>query len=205
MFSGIVKGLVEVNDVEKKRGLTTFSVTAQKNIFSVIKTGASVSIDGVCLTASKIDRQKIFFDVMQETLDKTTLKYLEKNQLVNIERSIKAGDEIGGHIVSGHVHGEAEIVKVEEAENNKKNVFKCDKNLIKYIFPKGFIALDGVSLTVVDVDKKQGTFTVCLIPETLKLTTFGFKNMGDFVNLEIDQQTRTIVDTVEAVLGNLNK
>ncbi len=202
MFSGIIEGLGEVTEAIKNEGLTTFSV---KLPFSAkkIKRGSSISIDGVCLTAVKID-DSVYFDVMKETLNKTTLKKLEVGRKVNIEKSIKVGDEIGGHLISGHIDCEAEIVKTERPENNHIITFRVDRKWMKYILPKGFIALDGASLTVVDVFKEGGEFTVYFIPETLKLTTFGFKKEGDIVNLEIDRQTQAIVDTVENILNKGN-
>ncbi len=200
MFSGIVQGCFEVVDVVRKTGLISFTVKISNKMAKDLKKGSSVSVDGVCLTVIKINENKISFDAMLETLNKTTLCELKKGDKVNIERSIKAGDEIGGHPVSGHVHSKTEIVKVETPVNNKVVTFKAGKNWIKYIIAKGFISLDGVSLTVVDVEKQEGTFTVYFIPETLKLTTFGFKKEGDYVNMEIDQQTKAIVDTVESVL-----
>ncbi len=200
MFSGIVQGCFEVVEVVKKPGLITFTVKVSKKIIKNLKKGSSVSVDGVCLTVSKISGGRISFDAMLETLNKTTLGKLKVDDELNIEKSIKVGDEIGGHPVSGHIHGTAEIVNIERPENNHVVTFKCDKKWMKYIFPKGFISLDGVSLTVVDVNKKEGTFTVYFIPETLRLTTFSFKGQGDLVNMEIDQQTRTIVDTVEIII-----
>lgn len=200
MFTGIVQDCVKVSRTEKKRGLTTFSLEFPKNLLKNLKKGASVSVDGVCLTVVKIQKNKISFDAMLETLNKTTLARLKIGDRVNIERSIRVGDEIGGHPVSGHVHGTAQIVKIENPENNHIATFECGKEWMKYIIPKGFIALDGASLTVVDVDKNWGIFTIWFIPETLKLTTFGFKKEGDLVNMEIDQQTKTIVDTIEFVL-----
>ena len=199
MFSGIIQGCFPIIKVLRKRGLTTFTVNIGK-LSKGLKKGNSVSVDGVCLTVAKLGGKTATFDAMKETLSKTTIGQVSEGRKVNIERSVRIGDEIGGHNVSGHVHGTAEIVNVEKPKNNWIVTFKCDKKWMKYIFPKGFIALDGASLTVVDVDKKEAIFTVYFIPETLKLTTFGFKKKGDRVNMEIDQQTHVIVDTLEAFL-----
>ncbi len=200
MFSGIVQSCVEVVNVRKKTGLTTFTLQLPKSLIKGLKKGSSISVDGVCLTVAKISGTKVSFDAMKETLDKTTISELKTRSSVNIEKSLKVGDEIGGHNVSGHVDTKAEIVKIEKPKNNHIITFKCDKKWMKYILPKGFIALDGASLTIVDVDKNQGAFSVYFIPETLKITTFRFKRVGDKVNLEIDRQTQAIVDTVERVL-----
>lgn len=137
---------------------------------------------------------------MEETLRKTTIGSLKEGNVVNIERSATMGEEIGGHIMSGHVSTTAEIVAVETPENNKAMTFRVEPIWMKYIFSKGFIGLDGASLTVVDADKGKATFQVWFIPETLRLTKFGEKNVGDWVNVEIDPATQTIVDTVENLL-----
>lgn len=201
MFTGIVQGKFPIVAIEEKTQLKRLTVELSSEVVSGLKQGASVSVSGVCLTAAEINGNLVSFDVMLETLKKTTLGLLQIGNLVNIERSAKVGDEIGGHNVSGHVTGMAEIVHIEHPENNCAMTFKCDESWMKYILPKGFISLDGASLTVVNPNKQNGTFEVWFIPETLRLTTFGDKTVGDNVNLEIDPQTQAIVDTVERVLG----
>lgn len=166
--------------------------------------GASVAVDGACLTVTAIDGPHISFDLMGETLAKTTLGGLKEGDRVNIERSASLGDEIGGHLLSGHITGAAEILAIDQPDNNQVVTFRVPLEWMKYIFPKGFIALDGASLTLVDVDKTAGTFTVWLIPETLRITTFGFKKAGDRVNVEIDSRTQTIVDTVQALMNTVD-
>jgi riboflavin synthase len=148
----------------------------------------------------KIDSETVAFDIMEETLCKTTIGQLKPGSRANIERSFQVGTEIGGHLVSGHVTGTAEIVKVENPENNQVVTLQVPHEIMAYIFPKGFVALDGASLTVVGVDKASNTFTVWLIPETLRRTTFGWKREGDLVNLEIDSRTQAIVDTVKELM-----
>lgn len=155
-------------------------------------------MDGVCQTVVALENQNVWFDAIQETLDKTTLHALAAGNLVNIERAAKFSDEIGGHLVSGHVYGTAQIYKMRNWENNREIQFQCSPSWMKYFFPKGYIAIDGVSLTLVQVDPK-GFFSVHLIPETLRITTLGRKE-GDFVNIELDSQTQVTVDTVERVL-----
>ncbi len=195
MFTGIVQACVPVTNVTRKQGLTSFCVRATKSWTKNLKYGASVAVDGVCLTVVKIKGKEVSFDAMEETLRKTTIGMIKKGQQINIERSVSFGDEIGGHIVSGHVSGIAHMVKVETKKNNHVATFSVPAQWIKYIFPKGFIAFDGVSLTVVDVDREHHTCTVYFIPETLRRTTFGFKRAGDSVNFEIDSKTQIIVDT----------
>lgn len=204
MFTGIIQGIATAVEVEKKPGLTRFVLEMPEGFAAGVKHGASIAVDGCCLTASEIDGNKIAFDAMEETLRLTTIGNINVGSRVNVERSFHVGDEVGGHIVSGHVTGKAKIVKVETPENNHVLTFHVPTDFLKYIFPKGFIALDGASLTVVDVDKSASTFSVWLIPETLKLTMFGSKTVGDEVNVELDSRTQTIVDTVERVLEEKN-
>lgn len=200
MFTGIVKGKFPIVRLEDKPGLRQFDVALSPELVEGVKCGASVSVDGVCLTAARIDGTTVGFDAMEETLRKTTIGQLKQGDFVNIERSARMGDEIGGHVMSGHVSTMAEIVAVEEPENNKAMTFKVAPEWMRYIFSKGFIGLDGASLTVVDADKQKGTFQIWFIPETLRLTKFGEKGVGERVNVEIDAMTQTIVETVERVL-----
>jgi riboflavin synthase len=125
---------------------------------------------------------------------------LQQGDVVNIERSAKIGDEIGGHPMSGHVSAMVEVIEVQESENNKMMTFQVDPVWMRFIFSKGFIGLDGASLTVVDADKNKGTFKIWFIPETLRMTRFGNKQVGDKVNVEIDLQTQVIAETVERVM-----
>ncbi|HDN27593.1 MAG TPA: riboflavin synthase subunit alpha [Thioploca sp.] len=202
MFTGIVQAYVEVSEVLEKQDLTTFSLTFPEELLEGLEQGASIAIDGVCFTTTSVEGKRVFFDAMKETLQRTTIGHIKEGKYVNVERSFKIGDEVGGHIVSGHVHAKVEIIKVDTSiPNNHIITFKVPHHLMKYIFSKGYVALDGVSLTLVDVNKTDDTFTVYLIPETLKRTTFGIKGKGEWVNIEIDTQTQTIVDTVERVLA----
>ena len=209
MFTGIVKGLGTVVSGHARPGLATFVVEMPAGYVDGLQIGASVAIDGVCLTATEITASpllpqggvggghRVSFDAMQETLERTTIGSLVVGSRVNVERSYRVGDEVGGHIVSGHVTGTVEIIAIDAPENNRVVTFRADPSWMKYVLPKGFVALDGCSLTVVDVNRNDATFTVWLIPETLKMSTFGFKKVGDRVNLEIDSKTQAIVDTVE--------
>lgn len=202
MFTGIVQAYVSVAAITEKPGLITFSLIFPDELRVGLQTGASVAIDGVCFTTVKVEHNQVFFDAMQETLQRTTIGLLKTGQFVNVERSFKIGDEVGGHLLSGHVHGMAEITSIDTSiPNNQVVTFKIPHPLTKYIFTKGFVALNGVSLTLVEVDKKNATFTVYFIPETLKRTTFGCKQVGDWVNIEIDSQTQAIVETVERILA----
>jgi riboflavin synthase len=162
-----------------------------------------VSIDGVCQTVVRIDGAHVTFDAMEETLRKTTIDAIAEGWLVNVERSATTGDEIGGHALAGHVSGTAEIADVRVHENNRMVTFRVPEAWMSHILPQGFIALDGASLTIVDVDREHATFRVSFIPETLKRTTFGFKGAGERVNVEIDSRTQIMVETVERVLAQM--
>ncbi len=201
MYTGIIQALCPVVELQDKPGLKSFVVELPENLLAGLKLGASVSIDGTCFTVTSIDGQRVSFDAMQETLDKTTIGSLKQGDSVNIERSAKMGDEIGGHPMSGHVSTMAEIIDMQESENNRSMTFKVHPDWMRFVFSKGFVGLDGASLTVVDADKDAGTFVVHFIPETLRLTRFGTKQVGDRVNVEIDPQTQVIVETVERVLS----
>ncbi len=204
MFTGIVQSLGEVVAITQKPGLMNFSVSLPRDMVEGLKLGASVAVNGVCLTVESIESERVTFAIMQETLGLTTLGSLKPGDTVNIERSLKVGDEVGGHLVSGHVHGTAKITDIKQTENNLDIIIEPPAELTKYIFPKGFIALNGVSLTVVHVSPLPGglggRISVSLIPETLRATTFSAAKIGDLVNLEVDQQTRTIVDTIYTLL-----
>jgi riboflavin synthase len=205
MFSGIVGGTGTVVSLERKPGLVTLGIKAPRSLCSNLSIGASVSIDGTCLTITSWtdccpEFSVLLFDLIQETLDRTCLNLIKIGSIVNLERSLRTGDEIGGHLVSGHVDCTATIVDITNPENNHIITLAVPPNCIKYIFPKGFIAINGASLTVVDRDRTASTFRVSLIPETLRQTSFSSKRVGDRVNIEIDRQGQAIVDTITAFL-----
>ncbi|HVR29926.1 MAG TPA: riboflavin synthase subunit alpha [Thermoanaerobaculia bacterium] len=200
MFTGIVQGSCPVVRIVERPGLRTLLVDLPETLLRGLETGASVAVSGVCLTVTAITPEGVAFDAIQETQDRTTLRELRPGDRVNVERSARAGDEVGGHELSGHVDGTAEITAVERPPGNHVVTFRAPRELLRYVFPKGFIALDGCSLTVVDVNRDASTFTVHLVPETLRVTTFGDKRPGDRVNLEIERRTQAIVDTVREVV-----
>ena len=200
MFTGIVQGQFAVGSIEQQPGLHTLIFELPATLLQGLEIGASVAVDGVCLTATAITGAAVSFDVMQQTLSVTTLGELNRGDRVNLERSAKQGVEIGGHIISGHVDGCAEVVDIERPQNNCFIRYRVPSETMKYIFPKGFVGLNGCSLTVADVDRTTNTFRVCFIPETLRVTTHGDKVVGQRLNVEIDRQTQTVVDTVERFL-----
>jgi riboflavin synthase len=200
MFTGIVQGLAKVKSVEKLEGLTRYSIELPSELTSGLQLGASVSVDGVCQTVIRTQGAEVWFDAIQESLDRSTLQFLKVGKNVNVERAARFGDEIGGHLLSGHVYGRAQISNILESGGARILTFKCPAEWMRFLFSKGFIAIDGVSLTLVDVSS-DGSFSVHLIPETLNRTVLGKKVKGDHVNVEMDSQTQAIVETVERVLA----
>lgn len=203
MYSGITKGLFKVTSLTRKPGLISYTVELTDELCKNLHSGDSISVDGVCQTVTSLQGRHVSFQAIQETLDKTTLNELETGCCVSIERSLRFGDEIGGHDVAGHVFGTGVIHQKLVEENNLTLVIQCNPNWMKYILPKGFIAVDGSSLTVGETNPDQGLFHLYLIPETIKLTKFASKDISDKVNIEFDQRTKTIVDTVERVLNTI--
>lgn len=199
MFTGIVQRKAKILNVIKQEKLHTLEVELPQDAQQGLNIGASIANNGTCLTVVKKAENSVFFDVIEETLKVTNLAALEAGDFVNLERATKFGDEIGGHILSGHVHAQAQITTINRTATNCDICFKIDPMWQKYILPKGFIAIDGISLTLGDVE--DGEFWVHLIPETLTVTNLGTRQMGEWVNIEIDSQTQAIVDTVERVLA----
>ena len=202
MFTGIVQAACIVRRVDRRSGLHSLGIELVPELARDLAVGASVAIDGVCLTVTGQQDGLVRFDVMQQTLQVTTLGGLDAGRRVNVERSARYGDEIGGHVLSGHIDAAVPVVAVEASANNREVSYQAPEALRPYILPRGFIALNGCSLTVARVDKRAGTFTVCFIPETLRVTTHVDKGVGDLVNLELDRQTQAIVDTVRAYLAD---
>ncbi|MGD0676702.1 MAG: riboflavin synthase subunit alpha [Polyangiaceae bacterium] len=201
MFTGIVRGAFPVERIVRTQNAMSYSVGLPDVLLAGLERGASVAIDGVCQTVALIEGSRVRFDANDETLRVTTLGELAEGSLVHVERSARQGDENGGHVLSGHVDGTADIAAVERTADNLALVVRVPSGLGKYVFNKGFIALQGASLTVNGWDGQTNTFRVHLIPETLRLTTFGEKRIGDRVNLEIDRQTQIIVDTIERAVA----
>ena len=200
MFTGIVKGRATVREIEKRQGLYTLKIAFPKDFDEGLEIGASVAVDGVCLTVTAHAPGEASFDVMQESLARTTLIDLSAGDEVNVERAARDGAEIGGHPLSGHVDCTAEIVSVETPENNRVLRFQLAPEWARYVFAKGYIAVNGCSLTVSDMDRSTGQFSVWLIPETLRVTTFEAKGPGDRANIEIERGTQVTVDTIRGYL-----
>ncbi len=201
MYTGIVQGLEKVLEVRQGDGFSTIIVSNTNNFFQDVFIGASVAINGVCLTATHIDSDQntVHFDISNLTNQLTTLKFLEAGTEINIERSAKVGAENGGHNLYGHIEGTAKVVNLVRTGEILHLDIEIPEGNIKYFFLKGFIGLNGCSLTVNRVDRNTQQISVDLIPETLRLTTWKDVKIGDDVNYEIDQMTRTMVDTLENI------
>ena len=200
MFTGIVQGMGRVVSVEQPAAdFRTHTLELPGDMAGGLQTGASVAHNGCCLTVTETDGRTARFDLMAETLDKTNLGRLKAGDLVNLERAARFGDEIGGHLMSGHITATTEILRIERTEHNTTMHFALPAALKPYILPKGFVGLDGCSLTIGNVG--EDSFCVHLIPETLRRTLFGTRQAGDTVNLEIDPQTQAVVDTVGRILA----
>lgn len=188
MFTGIVE---EIGIVEKivKGKLMHLVVRAQK-VLNETKIGDSINVNGVCLTVVNLDKKRIAFDIIKETQEKASFNILKVGEGVNLERAMSANSRFGGHIVSGHIDGVGILRKRIKGSDEFWLRIETDKNIIDFLVDKGSIAIDGVSLTIVEV--KKNYFSVALIPHTLKSTTLGFKEENNKVNLEVDMLSKYV-------------
>lgn len=193
MFTGIVAGTSPIINIEQKDIVRSLTLNLEGFVMG-LEIGASVSLDGVCMTVVSIDGNLVTFDAIEETLNRTTLGKLGVGSLVNIERSLKMGDELGGHIISGHVLTTAKILQIVNKGEGIDMMIENPPEVNQYILEKGYISIDGMSLTIGKVS--EDNFSLHIIPETLRITTIGQKNVGDYVNIEIDSRTQAIVDTI---------
>lgn len=201
MYTGIVQGLEKVTDIRQGDGFITLIISNHHGFLNDVFIGASVALNGTCLTATHIDIQQntVSFDVSTLTSTLTTLGTLNTADEVNIERSAKVGAENGGHNLYGHIEGTASVKNLTRSGETLHLDLHIPNGNIKYFFLKGFIGLNGCSLTVNRVDRQAAEISINLIPETLRLTTWKNIQIGDLVNYEIDQMTRTLVDTLENI------
>tara|TARA_B100001564_G_C20590688_1_gene647677 strand:+ start:404 stop:1021 length:618 start_codon:yes stop_codon:yes gene_type:complete len=196
MFTGIVQGVGEIFAKTSVNKVTSMTI-GLPNVEN-LAIGASVSINGVCLTVVSIDSNNVQFDIIDETLERTNLGDLSVGDTVNIERSLKFGDEVGGHILSGHIFDTGIInSKVKKGDQMSLSII-APPSIQKYLTEKGYIAIDGISLTVGEIT--NGCFELHIIPETMRLTILDSKEVGDIVNIEIDSNTQLIVETIERLL-----
>jgi len=196
MFTGIVQGVGEV--ITKTSHNTVTSMTIKLPNVKSLAIGASVSINGVCLTVVSLDSNIVQFDIIDETLKRTNLGDISVGDFVNIERSLKFGDEVGGHVLSGHIFDTGIINSKAKKGDQMSLSILAPPSIQKYLTEKGYIAIDGISLTVGEI--KDGCFDLHIIPETMRLTILDSKEVGDIVNIEINSNTQLIVETIERLL-----
>lgn len=199
MYTGITRGLFPVTAVEREPALLRYQVDLGP-LAPGLEPGASVAVDGVCQTVVAREGTRVRFEAIAETLARTTLDTLAVGRQVSIERSARVGDEVGGHDVAGHVIGTGEVTDTRRDGHDVALTIRVPADWMRYLLPKGFVAVDGSSLTI-GRTFPDGRFTIHLIPETLRLTNFGQRRPGDRVNVELDPRTVAIVDTVERVLA----
>jgi len=224
MFTGIVQGIATVRSITDRPGLRSFTLsfppgfcdgpggglgdglanTLANSLANTLAIGASVAVDGVCLTVTSLPgADAASFDVMQQSLSLSTLGGLREGSRINVERAARDGAEIGGHPLSGHVDFIATVAEVRRPENNHVLKIAVPAPWMRYIFAKGYIAVNGASLTVAEAQRQadgSGSFEVWLIPESLRMTTFGEKAEGAQLHIEIERQTQVFVDTVRAAI-----
>lgn len=197
MFTGIIQEIGEVTHLKKKRG-TEFTVSCDK-VLNNIHYGDSISVNGTCQTVTSFDKSSFTFFSMIETLEITNLSYLKIGSKVNLEPSLTPSSLLGGHIITGHIDGLGKIISIEKKPNSTKYKISIDNKLNLYIVKKGSIAIDGISLTVYDI--QDNTFTVAIIPTTQKETTLSQRKVGHKVNIETD----LLAKYVEKLLFSRNK
>lgn len=201
MFTGIVQGKGRLVAIANQSiYFRSYIIELKDDMIKDLEIGASIANNGCCLTVTHIDGNCVSFDVMAETLARTNLSELKIGSEVNIERAARFGDEIGGHMMSGHIMCQTPILRIERTDKNCTLWLALPIMIKNYVLTKGFIGLDGCSLTVGEV--RECEFCVHLIPETLQRTVFATRQIGDNINVEIDAQTQAIVDTVQRILDN---
>ena len=209
MFTGIVQGVATVATLTDHPGLRSLKLAFPPGFTDELTVGASVSVDGACLTVTNLkERDTAEFDVMLQSLSLTTLSALRTGHRVNVERAARDGAEVGGHPLSGHIDFAATIASIRAPQNNHVLRIAVAAPWMRYLFAKGYIAVNGASLTLAEIHREpdgSGWFEVWLIPETLRMSTFVDKKVGAEVNVEVDRQTQIIVDTIrDAISSRLN-
>ena len=199
MYTGIVSGTAPVIAVANGEGIRALTIDLD-GFSNGLQIGASVALDGVCMTVVSMEGTEVRFDAIEETLGRTTLGMATQGHRVNVERSLRMGDELGGHILSGHVMMTAKIIERVERGDGLDLAIENPLEARPYILEKGFIAVDGMSLTIGEVSDER--FALHIIPETLRITTIGDKGVGGSVNIEIDSRTQAVVETVMRNLGD---
>ena len=200
MFTGIVQAKLPLQSLDRHNDFASLHFDFPDHLRQGLQLGASVEINGTCLTVRSIEGKRVSFDAIAQTLKLTNLGTLQPGSIVNMERAARMGDEIGGHLLSGHIMRTVKVLAVEDSEFNRVVWFERPAESAAFILDKGFIALNGCSLTIAEL--REDRFAVYLIPETRDVTTFGQVQVGDAINLEVDAQTQAVVETVRRVLAS---
>ena len=198
MFSGIVQEAGKVIGFVKEKDIYNLSIESSSEFISDLKKGASISVDGVCLTVKDENPEILRFDLVEETIKRTNFQNIKTGDNVNLERSLKMGDEIGGHPVSGHIHGISKVISIDKRDQSWDVKFSVEPFMHDYMLHKGYVAINGCSLTVGEVSNES--FMIHLIPETLSITNLFQLQKNYIVNVELDQNTVVIADTVKKYL-----
>ena len=198
MFSGIVQETGKVIGFVKEKDIYNLSIECSSEFISDLKKGASISVDGVCLTVKDENPEILRFDLVEETIKRTNFQNIKTGDNVNLERSLKMGDEIGGHPVSGHIHGISKVISIDKRDQSWDVKFSVEPFMHDYMLHKGYVAINGCSLTVGEVSNEF--FMIHLIPETLSITNLFQLEQDSVVNVELDQNTIIIADTVKKYL-----
>ena len=200
MFSGIVQETGKVKEFLKQKDIYNLSIDCSSILVSNLQKGASIAVNGVCLTVKDTNPEILRFDLVEETIERTNFLDIKAGDNVNLERSLKMGDELGGHLVSGHIHGVSKVMSLKVKDHSWDVEFSVEAFMKDYIFHKGYVAINGCSLTVGEVTKES--FIIHLIPETLSITNLFQLKEGNAVNVELDQNTVVIADTVKKFLND---
>lgn len=201
MYTGIVQATAPITNTIRHDGYTEFHIEFPERLLVDLQIGGSVAVEGVCLSATSISGTTVTFDAMDATLERTNLGTLKTGDLINLERSAKPNDENGGHAIAGHIATTAELVGAKFEMPDAHIRFRLPEDWAKYVFKRGYLAVNGASLTVAEAE--GDTFVINLIPETLRQTTFPRYKPGDHLNIEVDHQTMVMVDVVERTLERL--
>ncbi len=198
MFTGIIEEIGTIQSIKTKNEAMELSISANE-VFSDIKLGDSIAINGVCLTVTKFEQDVFSVDVMPETFRATTMSTLNSGSSVNLERALSVGDRLGGHFVTGHVDGTGEITAITPCDNAINYMIKLDKELLRHCIFRGSIAVDGISLTIFEVTDSE--IKLSLIPHTITHTTLGQKRVGETVNIESDMLSKHVANLLKTSVG----
>jgi len=202
MFSGIIEEIGQIQKIDFISGGIKLTISANK-ILEDIKTGDSVSVDGICLTVTSFNKNSFTVDAVGETLKKTTLSKIKNKSYVNLERAIRFNERIGGHLIQGHINSTARIIQLKKIGENFLLQIELPDDLMKYIIKEGSIAVDGISLTVADIIDNK--INISIIPHTLQNTTLQYKKENDLVNIEVDFAAKYIENFIRNYLSQKNQ